>query len=170
MKSHTETPSRFQETTLNVNNSKDFALGFITLCLLVTYVAFSFFSGKSQGFMPNIIMIFLGALSLALIGSYFAVKKIEISEKSITFMPAGVTISIEDDIKTVNTPAYLNMSTQVDVISRVTLISKRNRIAWVPLNILWIGDSISIRTSGFSGKELFQLLSELTNKINDMNK
>ncbi len=166
MKSHTATPSRFQETTLNVNNSKDFALGFITLCVLVTYVAFSLFSGKSQGFMPIIIVMFLGALSLALIGSYFAVKKIEISEKSITFMPAGVTISIED-IKTVNTPAYLNMSTQVDVISRVTLISKRNRIVWVPLNVLWIGDSISIRTSGFSGKELFQLLSELTNKIND---
>jgi hypothetical protein len=142
-------------TRYPVNNVGDLFLGSVFAVLLVTYASIPAWSDVAFGTAEAVILLGLVAGTGIPLASYFLAKEVHLTPNHMRFLPIGVSVPFHE-LEALTGADFPGLGT----VQRVTFRARRSRLKWVPLNLIWVGEFVSIRITGMDGKAFLAELSE----------
>jgi hypothetical protein len=145
-----------------VSRRIDFFIGFgSTIMAIIGLFALLHIGNEASKIRPIVGIICLSIVSILFLTSYFLVNEIKLTSDRIVFRPCGHEILLSD-IDTVKNASSFRPEEGAKCPPRIELTTNVNRLKWTPLNVLWVGEAILIRSYGFSAS---RFVEELESKL-----
>ena len=142
----------------------DLFIGFGSAILVIIGISTLIYIGNdADEIRPIVGIVCLSIVSILFLASYFFVNTITLTDDKIVFQPCGHEILLSD-IDIVKNASEFGLEVGAKCPRRIELITNVKRLKWTPLNALWIGEAILIRTYGFSASRFVENLELKLNK------